>query len=156
MFEEIKYAGTFRVELRDEFGNLKDLREGKNLVTNDGKAWLIAHAFDSGVTSIGFISIGSSVSATALITDSGTSTGLTRADKTGIVYGSGASAGYASGSATFSTAIADTKTGITHACLWARGSNNTASGVLFARQFFASVDKTGQDTLSVTWNVQFS
>jgi len=155
MFDDLKYAGTFRVELRDVFGNLKEVREGKNTLTNDGKDWLIAHVFDVGTTNIGFISIGGSTSAgAAAATDSATVGG--RADKTGVVYGTGGTHGYGSGSATFAAAVAEAKTGITEAALWAKGSNATGSGIMFARQKFASVDKTGSDTLSITWNVQFS
>lgn len=155
MFESIHYLGKFRVELRDEFGNIKAVREGKNIVTNDGKDWLVAHTFDSGNTSINMISIGASSSAgAAAATDSATIG--TRADKTGITYGTGGTHGYGSGSATFAAAIADAKTGITEAALWARGSNATGSGIMFARQKFASVDKTGADTLSITWNLQYS
>ena len=155
--EEIKYAGYFTVELFDEYGNLKAIREGKNLITNDGKGWLIAHTFDSATTCINFISIGSTASGgTAVVTDSAAATGLTKADKTAIVYAVGGTKGWGSGTATFSTAVAATNTGITEVGLWARGSNATGSGILFARQLFTSVDKTGQDKLSITWDVRFS
>lgn len=155
MFEDLKYLGSFRVELRDEFGNIKQVREGKNTITNDGKDWLVAHVFDSGNTCINFISIGATASGGAAAATDSATVG-TRADKTGIVYGTGGTHGYGSGSATFAAAVADSKTGITEAALWARGSNATGSGIMIARQKFASVDKTGSDTLSITWNVQFS
>lgn len=155
MFDEIKYAGTFKIELRDEFGNLKTLREGKNVITQDGLDWLIAYTYDSGNTCIGFISIGATASGGVAAATDSASVG-TRADKTAITYGTGGTHGYGSGSATFAAAIADAKTGITEAGLWARGSNVTGSGILFARQKFASVDKTGNDTLSITWNLQYS
>jgi len=155
MFDNIQYAGYFKVVLKDEFGNVKAVREGKNTITNDGKDWLVAHTFDSGNTCIGFISIGSSSSGGAAAATDSATVG-TRADKTAIVYGTGGTHGFGSGSSTFAAAIADAKTGITEAALWARGSNATASGILFARQKFASVDKTGADTLSITWNLQYS
>ena len=161
MKDGIRYAGYFTIEVRDEFGNLKDTRKGKNLITNDGLDWLIQHTYNSGgavgggASAVSYISIGSTASGgTAVVGDSATVPN--KVDKTAITYGSGATNGYASGTATFAGAVADAKTGITEAALWAKGSNNTGSGVLFARQLFASIDKTGNDTLSVTWDIQFS
>ncbi len=155
MLDGLKYFGKFKIEVRDENGNLKDVREGPNTITNDGKDWLVAHTFDSGVTCIGFISIGATASGGAAAATDSATVG-TRCDKTGIVYGTGGTHGYGSGSATFAAAVADAKTGITEAALWARGSNATGSGIMIARQKFASIDKTGADTLSVTWDLRYS
>ena len=84
--DNTKVTGTYKIEVRDSFGNLQMSKEVKNLVVNAGLAQLALLAGDASATPFTYLAVGTSTTAVAAsqtalqaeITD----TGLARAAAT--------------------------------------------------------------------------
>jgi len=145
--ENFKVVGSLKIELFDEHGNLKDVREIENLVVNSGIAF-IAQRLISTPTAMSHMAIGTGTTAasaaqTALVAEVGrvaltSSTNITTTVTNDTVQ-------YV---ASFPAA---TGTGaITEAGIF----NAASAGTMLNRTVFSVVNKGAGDAMSITWNVK--
>jgi hypothetical protein len=146
MEEMIKGTGLVRYELRDEAGNLKEVREIKNLIVTVGKSFLASWLTASQASGfMAFVGVGTGTAAatlgdTALQTELATRATGTLSSSTNVLQNL----------ATFGPGV-DTGA-ITEAGLFSASS----SGTMFARQVFGAINKGAGDTLQVTWQITLS
>jgi hypothetical protein len=149
--ETITIRGAVRVELHDEFGNLKQSHEDHNLIVTIGKTYLatwLAAASQAGEF-MTYIGLGTGVTSpaagnTALEAEfsgggysrsDGTLTSSTNTWQNSAVFSPGNGTGAVTEAGLFSA---------------------STSGTMFARQVFSAYNKAAGDTLTVTWTVTFS
>lgn len=145
--DNLKVTGRVSISLYDKDGNLKDGREIKNLVVNNGKGFIASRMISGGASVMSHMALGSGTTApaagdTALesllgvreILDSSTS------PASGVVlYTSSFEGGDATG--------AVTEAGI---------FNAATDGTMLCRTTFDTINKSATDTLSVTWTITIS
>lgn len=145
--DNLKVTGRVSISLYDKDGNLKDGREIKNLVVNNGKGFIASRMISGGASVMSHMALGSGTTApaagdTALesllgvreILDSSTS------PASGVVlYTSSFEGGDATG--------AVTEAGI---------FNAASGGTMLCRTTFDVINKSATDTLSVTWTITIS
>lgn len=145
--DNLKVTGRVSISLYDKDGNLKDGREIKNLVVNNGKGFIASRMLFDVADVMSHMALGSGTTApaatdTALesllgvreILDSSTS------PASGVVlYTSSFEAGDATG--------AVTEAGI---------FNAASGGTMLCRTTFDVINKSATDTLSVTWIITIS
>jgi len=144
MFEKIfKISGQWQMELRDEFGNLKDQKCGNNVVTTVGKEFLASYlgsaAAAAATFTMRYIGIGTDSTAENA---SNTALGVELVRHTGIVS-------YVSNQiyqvkATFGTGLG------TGAIVEYGLFSSSTAGTMFARDTEAVINKGVNDTLTVT------
>lgn len=145
--ENFKVVGSLKIELFDEHGNLKDVREIENLVVNSGIAF-IAQRLISTPTAMSHMAIGTGTTAaaaaqTALVTEVGrvaltSSTNITTTVTNDTVqYVASFPAGTGTGA-------------ITEAGIF----NAASAGTMLNRTVFSVVNKGAGDAMSITWNVK--
>lgn len=136
-------VGTLKIELRDEHGNLKEVHNLKNLITDLGKAFIAGRMSASGTpTAMGWMSIGTGTTAaagaqTTLVTEGGrvalTSTTVSTNTVTYVAtFGAGVGTG------------AVTEAGI---------FNASSAGTMLNRTVFSAINKGASDTITITWVV---
>jgi hypothetical protein len=141
--EQIDAVGTLEIVLTDMYGNIKEKRSLKNIITDLGKAFIAARM--SGTTPpnpMSHMAIGTGTTAavstqTTLITESSRSALTSTAVNANVItytatFGAGAGTG------------AVTEAGILNA---------VAAGTMLNRTTFAAVNKGASDTISITWSV---
>lgn len=145
--EDAVMNGWLRVELRDEFGNLKDIQEGPNVFTTVGKEHVADQlASSSDEDPMSHMAVGSGTTAaaagnTALVHE------VDRNALTSRTQGAG-------GDANDVIYIGDWGAGDATAPLTEAGIFNSSSvGTMLVRQTFAEINKGASDTLSITWTV---
>jgi len=145
--ENFKVVGSLKIELFDEHGNLKDVREIENLIVNSGIAF-IAQRLISTPTAMSHMAIGTGTTAaaaaqTALVTEVGrvaltSSTNITTTVTNDTVqYVASFPAGTGTGA-------------ITEAGIF----NAASAGTMLNRTVFSVVNKGAGDAMSITWNVK--
>lgn len=144
--EVLKLTANVKMDLHDEFGNLKDHREYHNLITTAGftKIALLSSAFY--INQFAYCAIGTGTTAaniadTTLQTETARSTIITPTNPsaTSITFATTVAAGTGTG--------AVTESGLLSAA---------SSGTLLCRQVFSAVNKGASDTLTVTWTITLS
>lgn len=142
--ETFKLSGHIKFELKDANGNVKEVRDIKNVVVTVGKEYLadwLTQATQSDYF-MRYIALGTgtnaaSASDTALQTELPTRVAGTLSSSTNVWQNQ----------ATFGPGV---NTGaITEAGIF----DLAASGTMLARQVFAVVNKAAGDTLTVTWQI---
>lgn len=144
--EKLKLSGELSIVLKDEFGNVKDTREVKNLVVNAGLAYIISRMVGTSKNVMSHMALGSGSTATAadqtdLVTLLGSrealdSTTIAGVNNEKVVYVSSFEAGDATG--------AVVEAGI---------FNASSDGDMLCRTVFAVVNKGANDTMTVTWTI---
>jgi hypothetical protein len=147
--ENLKLSGQLSIVLKDKAGNVKEQRDVKNLVVNTGLAYIASRMKDTTKGAMSHMALGSGTTAAAATdTDLGTllgsrealdSTTISGANNEKVVYVSSFEAGDATG--------AVTEAGI---------FNAATSGDMLCRTVFAVVNKSADDTMSVTWTITLS
>ena len=147
--ENLKLSGQLSIVLKDKAGNVKEQRDVKNLVVNAGLAYIASPMKDTTKGAMSHMALGSGTTAAAATdTDLGTllgsrealdSTTISGANNEKVVYVSSFEAGDATG--------AVTEAGI---------FNAATSGDMLCRTVFAVVNKSADDTMSVTWTITLS
>lgn len=142
MNDGLKLRGDVALVLRDKNGNVKDERKIKNLIVNTGLNF-ICDRMKNDETAMSHMALGSgSTAAAAGDTTLGTQLGSREAldsdtvSSNTITYTSSFEAGDATG--------AVTEAGI---------FNATSGGTMLCRTVFAVVNKSADDSLSVTWTI---
>ena len=147
--ENLKLSGQLSIVLKDKAGNVKEQRDVKNLVVNTGLAYIASRMKDTTKGAMSHMALGSGTTAAAATdTDLGTllgsrealdSTTISGTNNEKVVYVSSFEAGDATG--------AVTEAGI---------FNAATSGDMLCRTVFAVVNKSADDTMSVTWTITLS
>jgi len=142
MNDGLKLRGDVALVLRDKNGNVKDERKINNLIVNTGLNF-ICDRMKNDETAMSHMALGSgSTAAAASDTTLGTQLGSREAldsdtvSSNTITYTSSFEAGDATG--------AVTEAGI---------FNATSGGTMLCRTVFAVVNKSADDSLSVTWTI---
>jgi len=142
MNDGLKLRGDVALVLRDKNGNVKEERKIKNLIVNTGLNF-ICDRMKNDETAMSHMALGSgSTAAAASDTTLGTQLGSREAldsdtvSSNTITYTSSFEAGDATG--------AVTEAGI---------FNATSGGTMLCRTVFAVVNKSADDSLSVTWTI---
>ena len=147
MEDLVKATGHIDIVLKDEFGNVKDTREIKNIVVTAGKnylaAWLAAASQAGKFMSYMGVGTGSTPAAS---TDTALQTPLAT-----YVQGTLTSSGNVWQNVCIFGAGVDTGA-ITEAGLFDAASPTT----MFAHQVFSVVNKGVSDSIQFTWQVTFS
>ena len=145
----IPISGHARVELRDTFGALKELREIDNVFTDVGDAHVADQmASTPGEANMSHMAIGTKTTTlTAGDTDLGTE--LDRNALTSFTQGTGANDNKV---VYVGDWIAADGTGaITEAGIF----NSSSAGTMLCAQTFSVINKGASDTLQITWTVTF-
>jgi hypothetical protein len=144
--DELVMRGHVLVELHDELGNLKDVREIDNLVVTAGKNHIADQLSSSpGQAAMGWMALGTGTGApaagdTLLGTEIDRNALTSRTDTGNVVTYVGT---WAAGDATNSA--------ITEAGIFNVVTANTIT--MLARAKFTAIDKGAGDTLTITWTV---
>jgi hypothetical protein len=145
IINEIKAKGTLSVVLKDENGNLKDKREINNLVVDTGLDFIASRMKDTTDGAMSYMAIGTGTTAAA----AGDTTLGTELDRNALT----------------STTVTDNS--IAYVASWGAGDgtgavteagifNAASAGSMLARTVFDVVNKSANDTLSITWTITLS
>lgn len=144
--EKLKLSGELSIVLKDEFGNVKDTREVKNLVVNAGLAFIISRMVGTAKAVMSHMALGAGTTAAAaaqtdLVTLLGSrealdSTTISGSNNEKVVYVSSFEAGDATGA-------------VTEAGIFNAGTG----GDMLCRTVFSVVNKGANDTMTVTWTI---
>lgn len=141
----IKATGELIIEVRDEAGNIKEVKHAKNLVVTVGKTYLASRAVGTSSNIMSHMAIGTGTATPAV----GDSTLGTEAGRVTLASGTN-SANAITYTATFP---AGTGTGaITEAAIL----NALSAGTMLCRTTFPVVNKAAGDSIAVTWTVTIS
>jgi len=145
--EGLKVTGHIKLELFDESGNLKDVREINNLVVTAGKNYLASWltAATQADYFMRYIGLGEGTTG-AQATDTDLETPLASRVAGALTPSSNIWQNVASFGPGVNTGT------ITEAGLFSASS----SGTMFARQVFGAVTKEAGDSLQITWQVTIS
>jgi len=145
IFDKTNVKGRLNVVLTDKDGNVKESREVNNLVVNTGLAYIASRMKDTTDTAMSHMAVGAGTTAAAA-GDTALGSELGRVALTSTTVTSNAVAYVA-------TFGAGTGTGaVTEAGILNAGSG----GTLLCRTVFDVVNKSADDTLSVTWTITIS
>lgn len=144
--ENLKLSGQLNIVLKDKAGNIKDEREVKNLVVTTGLAFIASRIVGTSKDVMSHMALGSSTQvAAASQTDVSSILGTRVALASSTITGSGNT--QISFAATFG---AGAGTGaVTEAGIF----NAASSGDMLCRTVFSVVNKSADDTISITWTV---
>ena len=145
--DNVATLGNLVVELRDQYGNLKDSRKVHNLVVATGLAYLSSRSIGVASNVMSHMAVGSGNTAPAAANAAlGTELGRTALSSANISTTTTANDAVTY-VATFGAGIA---TGaVTEAGLF----NAVSAGTMLSRTVFAVVNKGALDTLTITWKV---
>jgi len=141
----IKIVGDLRVVLKDSEGKIKEEREINNLVVSTGLAFIASRMKDTTDDAMSYMGVGTSTTAAA----AGDTTLGTEIDRNAL---------------TSTTVSSNT---ITYVANWAAGDgtgaiteaglfNAASAGTMLARTVFDVINKSANDSLSITWTVTLS
>jgi len=142
MQDFLKAVGTLQIVLTDEFGNVKEKRDLKNIVTSVGKAWIAAMMAATPPALMSNMAIGTGTTAadpsqTTLVTETARVVlSSTVVNSNTVTYTATFGAGQGTG--------AVTEAGI---------FNAASAGTMLNRTTFSAINKGSSDTISITWVV---
>jgi hypothetical protein len=142
MQDFLKAVGTLQIVLTDEFGNVKETRDLKNIVTSVGKAWIAAMMAATPPALMSNMAIGTGTTAadpsqTTLVTETARVVlSSTVVNSNTVTYTATFGAGQGTG--------AVTEAGI---------FNAATAGTMLNRTTFSAINKGASDTISITWVV---
>ena len=149
--EKLKLSGQVNIVLRDASGQIKEKREIKNLVVNNGLAYIASRMTGTSKSVMSHMALGSGTTAASagqsdLITILGSresldSTSISGSNSEKVVYVAAFEAGDATGA-------------VTEAGIFNAGS--AGSGDMLCRTTFNVVNKAADDTMTVTWTITLS
>lgn len=149
MDETLKALGTLEITVRDEFGNIKDTRKVKNVVTNDGKGFIASRMVGTSSAVMSHMGLGTGSAnptdpaQTALGAAVGTRVTVTATNPTAT------SVKY---SATFPAGNPATAQTITEAGVF----NALTGATMLCRTVFSAVNKGTSDSLTIDWTVNIT
>lgn len=145
MEEQVQAKGEVHLVLRGPDGRVKDERRFRNLIVTAGKN-LLAAVLGGSATKPSHLAVGTGTTApaagqTALVEEIGTRVAVTHSNPSGAVWRMVGTFG--PGNATGA---------ITEAGVF----NASSNGTMLARQTFAVINKGGNDSLEITWEITFT
>lgn len=141
----IKIVGDLRVVLKDSEGKIKEEREINNLVVSTGLAFIASRMKDTTDDAMSYMAVGTSTTAAA----AGDTTLGTEIDRNALT-----STTVSSNTITY---VADWAAGDGTGAITEAGLFNAASaGTMLARTVFDVINKSANDSLSITWQVSLS
>lgn len=144
----IKATGQLTIEVRDEAGNIKEIREAKNLVVSVGKTTIASRLVGTSTAIMSYMAIGTGT-ATPVVGDTALGT---EAGRVALASGTN-TANVITYTATFP---AGTGTGaITEAGIFNSITVGAANTIL-CRTTFPVVNKAAGDSIAVTWQITIS
>lgn len=143
---ELKVTGRLRVELRDELGRIKDVRDVDNLVVTAGKNF-IADRMKNNSTAMSHMEVGTNSTAAAAgdtalgaaVASSRTALTSTTVTTNSVAYVCTFGAGVGTGA-------------LTEAGIFNAGSG----GTMLCRTVFSTITKAAGDSMTITWTVTIS
>lgn len=144
--DNIKASGALSIIVTDQFGNIKDFRQLKNLVVNTGFGFITSRMIGVSKNVMSHMGVGSNTTAAAAgNTDLGNLLGVRKALDSAVVTGVN------SESVTYTCTFgAGEGTGaITEAGIF----NAVVAGDMLCRTVFAVVNKGALDSMVVTWSI---
>lgn len=145
MEDTLQAKGELVIELRDEFGNLKDYREVKNLVVTVGRQFIASRMVGTSAAVMSHMAIGTSSAAAAAA-----NTGLgTEVARVAFSTAGSATATTVTYQATFPANTPSTAQAIVEAGVF----NAPTAGTMLCRTTFDVINKAAADQLSITWNI---
>ena len=146
IIENMKAKGRLNIVLKDQDGNVKDTREVDNLVVDTGLDYIASRMKDATANAMSHMAIGSGTTAAAAgdtdlesILGSREALDSTTVTDNTVQYVSSFEAGDGTG--------AVTEAGI---------FNASTGGTMLCRTTFSVVNKSQNDTLSITWSITLS
>lgn len=146
IIENMKAKGRLSIVLKDANGNIKDTREVDNLVVDSGLDYIASRMKDATETAMSHMALGSGTTAAAAgdtdlesVLGSREALDSTTVTDNTIQYVASFEAGDATG--------AVTEAGI---------FNASTAGTMLCRTVFSVVNKSQNDTLSVTWTISLT
>ena len=146
IIDKMKAKGRLNIVLKDQDGNVKDTRQVDNLVVDTGLDYIASRMKDATATAMSHMALGSGTTAAAAgdtdlesILGSREALDSTTVTDNTITYVSSFEAGDGTG--------AVTEAGI---------FNASSGGTMLCRTVFSVVNKSQNDTLSITWSIQIS
>jgi len=141
----IKIVGDLRVVLKDSEGRVKEDREINNLVVSTGLAFIASRMKDTTDDAMSYMAVGTGSTAAAA-GDTGLGTEIDRNALTSTTVSSNTI-----------TYVADWAAGDGTGAITEAGLFNAASsGTMLARTVFDVINKSANDSLSITWQVTLS
>ena len=144
--DKMKAKGRLNIVLKDQNGNVKETREVDNLVVDTGLDYIASRMKDATATAMSHMALGSGTTAAAAgntdlesILGSREALDSTTVTDNTVTYVSSFEAGDATG--------AVTEAGI---------FNASTGGTMLCRTTFSVVNKSQNDTLSITWSITLS
>lgn len=143
---DLELVANVRVELRDKFGRIKEVREGHNIVTDAGLAHIADQLSASpGEGAMSHMAVGTGTNAAA----AGDTALQTQLDRNAL------------------SGRTDAAAVLTYTATWAAGDgtgaiteygifNASSGGTMLARFVDAVINKGASDSLSVTWTFTFA
>lgn len=142
---EIKATGRLSVVLKDSSGQVKDSRDINNLVVTSGLGYIASRMKDTTEGAMSYMAIGSGTTAAAA-GDTALGTELDRNALTSTTV-TGNQIEYVT-----SWAAGDGTGAVTEAGIF----NDVTAGTMLARTVFDVVNKSANDSLSITWTITLS
>lgn len=143
--EQITVTGDVKITVFDENGNIKEVRDIKNLVVDGGKSFIASKIAQSGSLNISYMGIGTGLSS-PIYSNTALDSQIAKRQTTAIAYTSGTN------QVTFTSSFS----GVTH--------HNTAvseaglfcastGGVMVCRTVFGSFTILSTDTIGISWTL---
>jgi hypothetical protein len=145
--DNLKVTGQVSISLYDQNGNLKDGREVKNLVVNNGRGFIASRMISGGSSVMSHMALGSGTTAPAA--------GDTALESLlGVREILDSSINPASGIVLYTSSFegGDATGAVTEAGIF----NAASGGTMLCRTTFDTINKSATDTLSVTWTITIS
>lgn len=145
--DNLKVTGQVSISLYDQNGNLKDGREVKNLVVNNGRGFIASRMISGGSSVMSHMALGSGTTAPAA--------GDTALESLlGVREILDSSISPASGVVLYTSSFegGDATGAVTEAGIF----NAATDGTMLCRTTFDTINKSATDTLSVTWTITIS
>ena len=141
----IKATGELTIEVRDENGNVKEVRQAKNLVVSVGKTFIASRVVGTASAIMSYMAIGISTQTPA----AGDTALISEAGRVALASGTNSS------NAITYTATFPAGTG-TGAITEAAVLNASSAGTMLCRTTFPVVNKAAGDSIAITWVVTIS
>jgi hypothetical protein len=145
--ENIDAAVTLVIELRDEFGEIKETRDISNLVTNLGMAFIASRMKDAAAAAMTHMAIGTGATAAAVTQ----TTLVTENARVALTSSNLVTTNVANDALQF---VATFGAGVgTGAIVEAGLLNAVTLGTMLSRTVFSVINKGALDTLTITWKI---
>lgn len=146
--ENLKLSGNVKIVLTDSNGNVKQKQEKNNLVVKSGRDFIASRMVNVNQSVMSHMAIGTGVGV-ASAGNVSLDTEVERVTLTDTEIGTGGDENVVTYTATFDPGEPGSDAAVTEAGIFNAASN----GVMLCRTTFPVVNKSPDDTLSITWTI---